>query len=68
MKNLTVKEIIENVQSELNQAIEVIKQLQSQVGTPIGEAEAVTETEMLVYDMEQSIERLSEIKQILYGE
>lgn len=61
MTNLTVKEIIENTQSELNQAIEVIKKLQAQVGTPIGEAEAVTETEMLVYDMEQSVERLSEV-------
>ena len=61
VKNLTVKEIIENVQSELNQAIEVIKELQAQVGTPIGEAEAVTETEMLVYDMEQSIENLEYI-------
>jgi hypothetical protein len=62
VKNLTVKEIIENVQSELNQAIEVIKELQAQVGTPIGEAESVTETEMLVYDMEQSIERLENVE------
>ena len=62
IKNLTVKEIIENVQSELNQAIETIKELQAQVGTPIGEGESVTETEMLVYDMEQSIERLSNVE------
>jgi hypothetical protein len=62
VKNLSVKEIIENVQSELNQAIEVIKELQAQVGTPIGEAESVTETEMLVYDMEQSIERLENVE------
>jgi hypothetical protein len=62
IKNLTVKEIVENVQSELIQAIETIKELQAQVGTPIGEAEAVTETEMLVYDMEQSIERLGNVE------
>lgn len=62
VKNLSVKEIIENVQTELNQAIEVIKELQAQVGTPIGEAEAVTETEMLVYDMEQSVERLENVE------
>lgn len=62
MKNLTYKEIIENAQSELAQAIEVIKKLQAQFGTPIGEAEAVTELEMFVYDMEQSVERLETIK------
>lgn len=62
IKNLSVKEIIENVQTELNQAIEVIKELQAQVGTPIGEAEAVTETEMLVYDMEQSVERMENVE------
>lgn len=62
IKNLTVKEIIENVQSELAQAIETIKELQAQVSVPIGEAEVVTETEMLVYDMEQSIERLSNVE------
>ena len=62
VKNLSVKEIIENAQSELTQAIETIKELQAQVGTPIGEAESVTETEMLVYDMEQSIERLTNVE------
>ena len=62
IKNLTVKEIIENVQSELNQAIETIKELQVQIGTPIGEGESITETEMLVYDMEQSIERLENVE------
>jgi hypothetical protein len=41
---IVLKEIIENVQSELIRAIETIKELQAQVGTPIGEAEAVTET------------------------
>ena len=30
--------------------------------SPIGEAESVTETEMLVYDMEQSIERLENVQ------
>lgn len=62
VNNLTVKEIVKNVQSELSQAIETIKELQAQVGTPIGEAESVTETEMLIYDMEQSIERLTNVE------
>lgn len=62
VKNLSVKEIIENVQAELTQAIETIKNLHELINEPIGTAEYVTETDMLIYDMEQSIERLSSIE------
>jgi hypothetical protein len=61
IKNLTVKEIIENTKSQLEQSIETIKNLHELINEPIGTADYVTETDMLIYDMEQSIERLSTI-------
>ena len=62
VKNLSVKEIIENTKAQLEQSIETIKNLHELINEPIGTADYVTETDMLIYDMEQSIERLSSIE------
>lgn len=62
VKNLSVKEIIENTKTQLEQSIETIKNLHELINEPIGTADYVTETDMLIYDMEQSIERLSSIE------
>lgn len=59
--NLSIKDIINNATSEMEQAIETIKELKSRLGEPIDSYGPLTETEELCADMETSIERLREI-------
>lgn len=59
--NMTIKEIINNVTTEMEQAIETIKKLRERLGRPIDGSLPLTETEQLCIDMEHSIERLDSI-------
>lgn len=60
--NLTVKEIIDNAIDEMSRAQETIKTLHKRLGEPIGSGTAITEDEMLIEDMNSSIEHLTMIK------
>jgi hypothetical protein len=58
---MSIKEIISNATTEMEQAIETIKELKSRLGEPIDGTGSLTETEQLCNDMEHSIERLNTI-------
>ena len=58
---LTIKEIINNAIDEMQRARETIGYLHECVGEPIGDGKAVTDDEMLIEDMNNSIERLATI-------
>ena len=60
--NLTIKEIINNAIDEMQRAQETIKDLYESFGEPIGSGEYVTDDELLIEDMNDSIERLSTIE------
>ena len=59
--NISIKEIINNATTEMEQAIETIKKLKERLGQPIDGTRPLTETEQLCIDMEHSIERLNSI-------
>jgi hypothetical protein len=59
---LTIKEIIDNVIDEMQRARETIEYLYECLGEPIGDGRAITDDEMLIEDMNSSIERLSTIE------
>jgi predicted nucleic acid-binding Zn-ribbon protein len=59
--NLTIKEIIDNAIDELQRARESIGYLHECVGEPIGDGPAITDDEMLIDDINKSIERLATI-------
>lgn len=59
--NMSIKEIINNATTEMEQAIETIKKLKERLGQPIDGTRPLTETEQLCIDMEHSIERLNTI-------
>lgn len=59
---LTVKEIINNAIDEMQRAQETIKYLYESLGEPIGSGESITDDEMLIEDMSNSIERLATIE------
>ena len=58
---LTIKEIIDNAIDEMQRAIEAIGYLHECLGEPIGDEPTITDDEMLIYDMSNSIERLATI-------
>ena len=60
--NLTIKEIINNAIDELQRARESIGYLHECLGEPIGDGPSITDDEMLIYDMNNSIERLATIE------
>lgn len=59
--NMSIKEIIHNAITEMEQAIKTIKKLKERLGQPIDGTRPLTETEQLCNDMEHSIERLNTI-------
>ena len=59
---LTVKEIINNAIDELQRAREIIGYFSECLGEPIGDGPAVTDAEILICDMNESIERLATIE------
>ena len=59
---LTIKDIISNAIDEMQRAIETIGYLHECVGEPIGCDRAITDDEMLIDDMNNSIERLATIE------
>ena len=59
--NMSIKDIINNATTEMEQAIETIKKLKERLGQPIDGTRPLTETEQLCNDMEYSIERLNTI-------
>ena len=62
---LTVKEIISNAIDEMQRAQETIKDLQSECRDHLGINGTLTDTEMLIDDMNSSIERLATIENII---
>ena len=58
---LTIQEIINNAIYEMQRATETIKDLYEAIGEPIGTAIGVTDDELLIKDMTDSIERLQTI-------
>ena len=59
--NMSIKDIINNATTEMEQAIETIKNLRMRLGIPVDGSRPLTETEQLCIDMEHSIERLNTI-------
>ena len=59
---LTIKEIINNAIDEMQRAQETIKNLYESLGEPIGSGKAVTDDELLIEDMNSSIEQLATIE------
>lgn len=59
---LTIKEIINNAIDEMQRARETIGYLHECIGEPIGVGKAITDDEMLIDDMNSSIERLATIE------
>lgn len=62
MKKLSIKEIIDNAIDEMQRAKETIKDLYESLGEPINNGQPITDDEMLIEDMNKSIERLSTIE------
>lgn len=58
--NMSIKDIINNATTEMEQAIETIKGLKELLNEPIDGTRPLTETEQLCIDMEHSIERLND--------
>lgn len=58
IKGMTNEEIIQNAIAELQQASEKIREFKELLNDPIGTADYVTEDDMLIYDIDNSIERL----------
>ena len=61
-ENLTIKEIVNNAVDEMQRAQDTIKALYESLGEPIGSNESITDDEMLIEDMSNSIERLATIE------
>ncbi len=61
---LTIKEIINNAIDEMQRAREIIGYFSECLGEPIGDGPAVTDAEILINDMNQSIERLATIVEV----
>ena len=59
---LTIKEIIDNALDEMRRAREIIGYFSERLGEPIGDGLAVTDAEILICDMNESIERLATIE------
>lgn len=62
MANLTIKDIINNAVDELHRAIETIEELQMECRDHLGINGTLTDTEILIEDINNSIERLSSIE------
>ena len=61
---LTIKEIIDNAIDEMHRAREIIGYFSECLGEPIGDGLAVTDAEILICDMNESIERLATIVEV----
>jgi NADH pyrophosphatase NudC (nudix superfamily) len=61
---LTIKEIIDNAIDEMHRAREIIGYFSECLGEPIGDGPAVTDAEILINDMNMSIERLATIEEV----
>lgn len=59
---LTIKEIISNAIDEMQRARETIESLHECLNEPIGDGVAMTDDEILIDDMNNSIERLATIE------
>lgn len=62
---LTIKEIISNAIDEMQRAKETIGSLHELLNEPIGDGVAMTDDEILIDDMNSSIERLATIENII---
>ena len=58
---LTIKEIINNAIDEMQRAKEIIKDLQEECRDHLGTDDTLTDTDVLIEDMNNSIERLATI-------
>ena len=65
MMKLTMKEIINNAIDEMQRAKETIQDLQSECRDHLGINGTLTDTEVLIEDMNSSIERLATIEDII---
>ena len=65
MMKLTIKEIINNAIDEMQRAKETIQDLQSECRDHLGINGTLTDTEVLIEDMNSSIERLATIEDII---
>lgn len=63
---LTIKEIINNAIDEMQRAREAIGALHELINEPIGDGTAMTDDEILIDDMNKSIERLSTIEDTIF--
>ena len=59
-RELSLKELLENVESDLEESKRRICELKEEVGDPIGTAEYVTDDDNLIWDIENDLERLYE--------
>lgn len=59
---LTIKEIINNAIDEMQRARETIGELYESLGEPISDGQPMTDDEILIDDMNSSIERLATIE------
>lgn len=59
--NMSIKDIINNATTEMEQAIETIKGLKELLNEPIDGTRPLTETEQLCIDIETTIERLQSV-------
>ena len=60
MRELSLKELLESVEADLEEAKKRICELKEEVGEPIGTAEYVTDDDNLIWDIENDLERLYE--------
>lgn len=59
-RELSLKELLENVEADLEESKRRICELKEEVGDPIGTAEYVTDDDNLIWDIENDLERLYE--------
>ena len=60
MRELSLKELLENVEADLEESKRRICELKEEVGDPIGTSEYVTDDDNLISDIENDLERLYE--------
>ena len=59
-RELSYKELLENIEADLEESRKRICELKEEVGDPIGTAEYVTDDDNLIWDIENDLERLYE--------
>ena len=59
-RELSLKELLENVEADMEESRRRICELKEEVGDPIGTSEYVTDDDNLIWDIENDLERLYE--------